>query len=181
MAKPPERGDFIVSEQVTLYKLMILYMLKRVSFPLSNGQMSEFFLEKEYTNYFTFQTVLNELLEAKLIQMETTCNTSFYEMTKEGEEAFGYFGNKLSEPIVEDLDRFLKDNKFKLRNEAGIIADYYKSTNQDYIVHCEVREGKAKLLEINVAVPASEQAAAMCSNWQSRSQDIYAYIMKRLM
>ena len=57
----------MVSEPLTLYKLMVLYMLKRVNFPLSNGQMSEFFLDKSYTNYFTFQQVISELQEAVLI------------------------------------------------------------------------------------------------------------------
>lgn len=160
---------------------MVLYMLKKVNFPLSNAQMSDFFLNKEYTNYFTFQQVLNELLESNLIRVETIRNTSRYEMTKEGDEVLYYFGNKISEAIVEDMDQFLKDNKFKLRNETGIVSDYYKSTDHDYVVHCEVREGKSVLLEVNVSVPGEEQASAMCDNWKNHSQEIYAYIMKKLM
>ena len=169
------------SEPITLYKLMVLYMLKKVNFPLSNAQMSDFFLNKEYTNYFTFQQVLNELLESNLIRVETIRNTSRYEMTKEGDEVLYYFGNKISEAIVEDMDQFLKDNKFKLRNETGIVSDYYKSTDHDYVVHCEVREGKSVLLEVNVSVPGEEQASAMCDNWKNHSEEIYAYIMKKLM
>lgn len=169
------------SEPITLYKLMVLYMLKKVNFPLSNAQMSDFFLNKEYTNYFTFQQVLNELLESNLIRVETIRNTSRYEMTKEGDEVLYYFGNKISEAIVEDMDQFLKDNKFKLRNETGIVSDYYKSTDHDYVVHCEVREGKSVLLEVNVSMPGEEQASAMCDNWKNHSQEIYAYIMKKLM
>ena len=169
------------SEPITLYKLMVLYMLKKVNFPLSNAQMSDFFLNKEYTNYFTFQQVLNELLESNLIRVETIRNTSRYEMTKEGDEVLYYFGNKISEAIVEDMDQFFKDNKFKLRNETGIVSDYYKSTDHDYVVHCEVREGKSVLLEVNVSVPVEEQASAMCDNWKNHSQEIYAYIMKKLM
>ena len=40
-------------EQLTLYKLMILYLIEKVDFPLSNSQISEFILDKGYTNYFT--------------------------------------------------------------------------------------------------------------------------------
>ena len=39
----------MLSDPLTLYKLMILYLLKQSKFPLSNSQLSEFFLEKEYT------------------------------------------------------------------------------------------------------------------------------------
>ena len=45
-------------EQLTLYKLMILYLIEKVDFPLSNSQISEFILDKGYTNYFTVQLSL---------------------------------------------------------------------------------------------------------------------------
>ena len=76
----------MLSEPITLYKLMNLYMLKQVNFPLTNGQLTNFFLEKEYTTYFTLQQALNELLEAGLIRMESLHNSTRYEITKEGED-----------------------------------------------------------------------------------------------
>ena len=64
---------------------------------------------------------------------------------------------------------------------AGVVADFYKSTNQDYIVHCEIREGKTALLDISLSVPDREQAESMCSMWDKKNQEIYAYVMKALM
>ena len=34
----------MLSEPMTLYKLMILYMLRQVNFPLTEDRLSEFFL-----------------------------------------------------------------------------------------------------------------------------------------
>ena len=34
-------------EQLTLYKLMILYLIEKVDFPLSNSQISEFILIRD--------------------------------------------------------------------------------------------------------------------------------------
>ena len=51
----------MIQEPETLYKLMILYMLNKVNFPLTNSQLTQFFLDKEYTTYFTLQQVLSEL------------------------------------------------------------------------------------------------------------------------
>lgn len=156
-------------------------MLKQVNFPLANAQLTNFFLEKEYTTYFTLQQALNELLEAGLIRMESLHNSTRYEITKDGEDTLGFFCKKISPAIIEDMDQYLKENRFRLRNEASTIADFYKSTGQDYIVHCEVREGKESLIELNLAVPDKEQAEAMCSQWKSRNQEIYSYVMKTLM
>lgn len=59
-----------MAEPLTLYKLIILYMLKKVDFPLTNAQISEFVLDQEYTTYFTLQQAISELVEAGLIRME---------------------------------------------------------------------------------------------------------------
>ena len=150
----------MLSDPITLYKLMILYMLDHVNFPLTNSQLTDFFLDHEYTTYFTLQQALNELKEAGLIRMESTHNSSRYEITKEGDDTLSFFGNNISPAIIEDIDSYLKENKFRLRNEVGVISDFYKSTNQD---------------------PDKDQAETMASHWKERSQDIYAYVMKTLM
>ncbi|WP_448864060.1 DUF4364 family protein [Clostridium sp.] len=171
----------MLAEPMTLYKLMNLYMLHQVNFPLTNAQLSNFFLDREYTTYFTLQQALNELLDAGLVKKETMRNSSRYEITKEGEETLEFFGKNISPAIVSDMDEYLKQNRFRMRNEVGLISDFYKSTNQDYIVHCEVREGRSPLIELNLSVPDREQAAAMSSRWEHKSKEIYSFIMKSLM
>ncbi|MDO5416121.1 MAG: DUF4364 family protein [Lachnospiraceae bacterium] len=171
----------MLSEPITLYKLMNLYMLKQVNFPLTNAQLTNFFLEHDYTTYFTLQQALNELLDTELIRKESHHNSTQYEITDEGINTLSFFVNKIPPAITEDIDRYLKENKFRLRNEVGTIADFYKSTNQDYVVHCEVREDKVPLIELNLSVPDKDQAEYMCSNWRKRSQEIYAFAMKALM
>ena len=152
----------MLSEPKTLYKLMNLYMLKQVNFPLTNSQLTDFFLQHEYTSYFALQQVLNELLEAGLIRVHTNHNMSRYEITKEGEDTLEFFGKNISPAIIDDMDQYLKENRFR-------------------IVHCEVREGKTVLLDLSISVPDRDQAESMCSQWEKKNQEIYAYVMKTLM
>ena len=56
-----------MAEAFTLYKLIILYMLDKVDFPLTNSQISEFVLDKGYTDYFKLQQALSELADGGLI------------------------------------------------------------------------------------------------------------------
>ena len=156
-------------------------MLKQVNFPLTNAQLTNFFTEHEYTTYFTLQQALNELEDAGLIHKEPSHNSTRYEITREGEETLNFFGKNISPAIVNDMDQYLKENKFRLREEVGTSADYYKATGQDYIVHCEVREGKTVLIRLDLALPDKEQAEAMCSNWKEKSQEIYSFAMKTLL
>ena len=167
-------------EALTLYKLIVLYMLSRVNFPLTNTQISEFILGKEYTNYFTLQQVISELSIADHIEVKTVGNTTYYHITPHGEEAIGFFSNKISSIIKEEIDTFLTENRYELKNESGMLADYYKATTGDYIVHCQLKDNHASLIELNLSVPGEAAAEQMCNNWKNASEDIYAFIISQL-
>lgn len=68
------------------------------------------------------------------------------------------------------MNQYLKENKFRLREEVGTTADFYKGTNQDYIVHCEVRENKTTLIRLDLSVPDREQAESMCNTWKTKAR-----------
>ncbi len=170
-----------MTEPGTLYKLMILYMLKKVNFPLSNPQLWTFFEQKGYTNFISFQNTASELLEANLIQQDEVRQTVRYELTREGDDALYYFMNDIPSAVREDMDEYIRVNKFLLRNETGITADYYKTSNFDYCVNCKVREGRSVLFEMNLSVPTEDQAKTLASHFEENAQTIYAYVMKQLM
>lgn len=60
-----------MSDPLTLYKLIVLYMLNRVSFPLTAAQISDFILTREYTNFLTLQQVIRELTDTGLVDART--------------------------------------------------------------------------------------------------------------
>lgn len=168
-------------EPLTLYKLMILYMLNKVNFPLTDTQILNFFLDKGYAGYFAFREAVSDLIDEELISQETVRQTSYYSISASGVETITFFQNNIPFSIIDDMDIFLYENKYELRNEVGTMSDYYKSTNMDYIVHCVIKEGEANLIEVNLSVPSEEEAEMMCNNWRNASQDIYANIVKLLM
>ena len=170
----------MIQEPETLYKLMILYMLNKVNFPLTNSQLTQFFLDKEYTTYFTLQQVLSELCESNLIKGRQVGTSTRDEITGDGRETLGFFGKDISGAAVSDMDEYIKDNKFRLRSEVGSSSDYYKE-GSEYIVRCEVREGKSTLFSLSISVPDEDEARAMCSNWKQQSQSIYAHAIKSLL
>ena len=65
-----------------LYKLIILYILNKVDFPLTNSQISEFILDEGYTTYFKLQQAIAELVESGFIREESTHSRTFYHITE---------------------------------------------------------------------------------------------------
>ncbi|MDD2970380.1 MAG: DUF4364 family protein [Lachnospiraceae bacterium] len=170
----------MIQDAVTIYKLIILYMLGRVDFALTKGQVDDFILEREYTNYLTLQQVLTELTDADLIQIKSIRNRTYLTITEEGKRTLSYFDNRISDSIKEDIDSYLKANELKLRNEVSVQSDYYKSTSGEYEAHLTAKEKGVTLVEIRLSVPLPEMASMICDNWTKKNQEIYQYLTEKL-
>lgn len=170
-----------MSEAFTLYKLIILYMLDKVDFPLTNSQISEFILDKGYTTYFKLQQALAELSDAELIREETTHNRTLFHLTEDGAESIQFFKNKISQPIQDDIDLYLKEKKYDLKNEVSVKADYYRNTAAEFSVRCQVLENQEPLIDLTLSVPTESEAECIVNNWNKKNQEIYAWLMSRLL
>ncbi len=169
------------TEPLTLYKLMILYMLGKVEFPLTNSQISEFILDKGYTNYFSLQEAFSDLLEAEMLRTEQIYNNSYYTMTPDGEETLDFFAHKIPESIRMEIDQFFIDHKYNLRQENEVTADYYMDHPDSFIVHCEIRDKKELLTSVELNVTTEEQAITVCDNWRDHHEQVYDYLVHTLM
>ncbi len=172
---------FMEGNATTLYKLMILYMLSKVNFPLTNSQMSTFMLEKQYTDYFTFQETINSLVADSFIKRSNYQNNTQYQLTKDGVDTIAFFYTKISSSIREEIDEYLITNKYNLKNESGTTSDYYRTTDGTYMTDCKVKEGNINIIELSLNVPLEEQAETICAKWRENSQEIYEFIINKLM
>lgn len=170
-----------MAEAYKLYKLIILYMLNKVDFPLTNSQISEFILNEGYTNYFTVQQTISELVESGFVREESTHSRTFYHLTEEGSQTLKFFKNDISAAILNDIDSFLTKKKYELKNEVSVKSDYYQNSNGEYAVRCQVFEQGSALIDLTITAPSESEAQTMANNWGKKNQEIYAAIMAGLL
>lgn len=169
-----------MKDTLAIYKLIVLFMLDRVEFPLTKAQIGDFILEKEYTNFMTLQAVMSDLIDDKLVIAESYRNRTHLKITPEGRQTVGYFVNEINPEIRSEIDAFLKENSLKFRNEVSIIADYYKSTTGEWEAHLIAKDKNINLIDMTLSVPTEENAISICDNWNKKNQRIYRYLIKEL-
>lgn len=169
------------SDTFMLYKLMILYILSRVNFPLTNAQLTAFILEKEYTNYFNIQRALSELIDDAFISTKTIRNSTLYRITDSGTETLLFFDNMISSGIKEDIDTYLIQNKYELQEELSTPADFYQVKKGEFAAHLCVIERDTPIIDLTLIVPTEEEASRLCNNWREKSSDVYSYLMSSLL
>ncbi|MBR4733703.1 MAG: DUF4364 family protein [Lachnospiraceae bacterium] len=170
----------MIQDPLTLYKLIVLYMLDRVNFPMTNAQISDFVLEKEYTNFLTLQTVINELTEAGMISAQSIRNRTHLSITTEGKETLHFFENRIGDAIKADIKNYFQEKEFDLRNEISVLADYYKATSGEYETRLVAKDRGLSLIDLTLSVPTKELAETICDNWQKKNQEVYQYVIKAL-
>lgn len=170
----------MTSDPFTLYKLIVLYMLDRVDYPLTRTQIADFVLEKDYTSYLNLQSAISQLCEGNMITEQSIRNRTQLFLTEEGRSTLSYFGNRISPQIKADVDQYLKEKSFRLKEEVMTTADYSKSSAGDYRTHLQAKENNVPLVEISLSVPTEEIASSICQKWEEKNQIIYQYLVEQL-
>lgn len=169
------------SDATTLYKLIILFLLDKVDFPLTNAQISNVILNLNYTNYFNVQYSVSDLLDTEFISSEKIGNKTYYKITATGSETLSFFHSKISPDIQEELTAYLKENQFSLRDEVSTLSEYFETKDKNYIVRLRVIEQGEAIIDLNISVPSKEDAESICNNWREKSQQVYANILTNLL
>ncbi|MDF2586525.1 MAG: hypothetical protein K0S41_366 [Anaerocolumna sp.] len=169
------------TDAFTLYKLIILFLLDKVEFPLTNAQISNFILEKDYTNYFNIQQSISELIEADFVTVETVGHSSHYRITPAGRETLSFFDYMISAAIQGDILDYLRKNQYSLRDEVSTLSEYFEAKKGEFMVRLRVMEKEDSIIDLSIAVPTEEDATRICNNWRSQSQKIYAYVLSNLL
>jgi predicted transcriptional regulator len=167
-------------EPLSLYKLIVLYMLSCVKFPLTKAQIMDFILEREYINFLTLQQVIGELIDDGMIKAESIRNRTHLIIAPEGREALSYFGSSVGESLREEIDEFFRANELEMRNVASVLSDYRKAANGEYEAHLIIKDNNINLVDITLSVPSEEIAVSICDNWQQNNQEIYKFLVDKL-
>lgn len=170
----------MTQEPLTLYKLIVLYMINKVNFNLNYSQISNFMLEKEYTNYMTLQQVISDLQDTGLIEAETLGNRTYFSITAEGQNTLSCFINRIGAAIIKDVDTFLLEKHYELKDEASVTANYYIVPPGRYEVDLVAKENDMNLINIKLSVPTEDMAQTVSDSWYKKNQQIYKYLMEEL-
>ena len=165
----------------SLYKLIVLFMLGKVSFPMTNAQISDLVLSLKYTGYFNLQEVLAEMISSSLLETEHRGHTTYYLATEQGRQTLRFFEGEISPEIRSEIASYLEEHAYEIRSESSTRADYSRESDGSYLVNGVVMEGSRTLISVNISVPTESMARTLAENWKAKSQEAYEAVMKTLM
>ena len=168
-------------DTTTQIKLMVLFMLEGVDYPVATSTVYDFFLGKEYTGYFMLNELINCLTTDEFIETSKTHGTTFLTITDKGRETMQMLQEHVYRGIKEEISDFMTQNTLDSVNRAAVFTNYFRVGVGDYVAEVVAREKYCDLISIKLNVPTEESAQLACDNWRDASADIYSYVTKRLL
>lgn len=159
-------------------KLLILYVLNKVSKPLNSEELLKLVLSITDINYFYFQQFLLDLLENKYIANYNSEGICLYIITDAGKETLELTENIIPGILKLKIDSTFKDELSDIKEELSVVSEFIPESEKEYFVKCKLIENNKPLLDFTLFAGSREQAKSMADNWKENAHEIYPKLFK---
>jgi len=158
------------NETLARNRALILYILNKVSKPISNDALFNLVLSIENMNYFYFQQFLLDLSESKYILSYVSDHVTIYELTNEGKKTLELVNDLIPGVVKFKVDNNLKSTLGNIENKLSVSADFTPESENSYIVTCKIVENNTVLFELKTFAGSREQAKIIVQNWNKNAR-----------
>ena len=169
------------NEDLAENKVLILYLLNKLSDGIKSDNLYKIVSSANNINYFYFQTLLTDLIDTNLVGSFTKDEDTFIKITSEGQNALS-----LTKSLLPGILRLKADNVFKeeislIEEECSIITEYIPQDENNYTVKCKIVEKNETLFEVSAFAGSRERAKQISDNWKENANTIYPKIIDLLL
>lgn len=169
------------NEDLAENKVLILYLLNRLPDGIKSDNLYKIVSLANGINYFYFQELLTDLIDAKLIGSFTKDEDTFIKITSEGENALSLTKSLLPGILKLKADNVFKDEISSIAEESSIVTEYIPRDENNYTVKCKIVEKNETLFEVSAFAGSRERAKQISDNWKNNANTLYPKIIDILL
>ncbi|MBU5455025.1 DUF4364 family protein [Caproiciproducens sp. MSJ-32] len=168
------------SAELAENKLLVLYVINNLKYPITNAQLTEIILENNFINYFTLQQYISELITSKFLRYDKVNDKNLIYITENGVNALTFFADRITPLKKKIIDDYLLSMEDSIKKELSISGTYTLNKDGTYLIDLQALENENLLLSLKITVPNKKQASSLTNKWKENPTDIYNNIMNLL-
>ena len=160
-------------------KLLILFILEKMEFPLTDGSLSEIVVANPtWINYMDFRDALFMLSESRLVMRKSHASDTSFSITQSGRDCLAHFYTKIPASIREEITKYAKDNRNRFKRSQEYTYDYFKNSDATHTLVLRIRDHAAgdNLLEVKIKTPSRSHAVKAAAKWKDKAAGLYEMI-----
>lgn len=162
-------------------KVLILYLLNKLSDGIKSDNLYKIISSANGINYFYFQELLTDLINANLVGSFTKDEDTFIKITSEGQNSLSLTKSLLPGILKLKADSVFKNEVSSIAEESSIVTEYIPKDENNYTVKCKIVEKNETIFEISTFAGSRDRAKQISDNWKNNANAIYPKIISLLL
>ena len=162
-------------------KVLILYLLNKITDGIKNDNLYKIVSSANGINYFYFQELLTDLIDANLVGSFTKDEDTFIKITSDGQNSLSLTKSLLPGILKLKADNIFKEEVSNIAGESSIVTEYIPKDENNYTVKCKIVEKTETIFEISAFAGSRERAKQISDNWKSNASNLYPKIINLLL
>ena len=159
-------------------KVLILFVMSRVSYPVSCQQIYELCYQDDCLSYFDVCTAVPEMVHSgHLKQLEEDS----YEITDKGKADWSLTEDSIAFSVKQNAENAVARFNRQIRRSSFVKTQILPRENGDYSVIMALDDEIGNLMTLELIAPNQRQAVRLGSLFEKKAEEIYNLTMSELL
>lgn len=159
-------------------KVLILYILARIEYPLPIEDIYEVAYQDDSLNYFVLAESLPELVETGHLEKD---DKNRYSITEKGITHGSYTEDSLAAPVQQKVSIAIEKKINQIQRDNIITTEVRQEEDGKWTAFLRIKDQGITMLNLGINVPDEELGKKMAANMKKESTLIYKTIMDAAM
>ncbi len=159
-------------------KVLILFVMARVNYPVTNQEVYELCYQDECLSYFDVCTALPEMEKSGHLQVN---EEGKYEITPKGKEAGGLTEDSIAFTVRRKAENAVARFNRQVRRSSFVKSQILKRDQGDFSVVMSLDDELGNLMTLELLAPDQRQALRLSKLFENKAENVYNLIMTELL
>lgn len=159
-------------------KVLVLFVMSRVSYPVSCQQVYELCYQDDCLSYFDVCTAVPEMVKSGHLKQVTE---DTYEITDKGRADCSLTEDSIAFSVKQKAENAVARFNRQLRRSSFVKTEILPRDNGDYSVIMALDDELGNLMTLELVAPNQRQAVRLGSLFEKKAEEIYNLTMSELL
>ncbi len=170
-----------LSENSTLNKLIMLFVLDKIDFPVEEDTLLAICASSNsWMIWMEAKETISLLLDTQFIYQSVHENKMYYHITPDGRMCLAHFYTRIPSSLRSEIIEYIKEKRMSVRRQQEYASNYNKNDDGSYTVQLKIIDPTQTMLEIKLNVSSRHTAKLLYETWPKKAAQVFYSLHEQL-
>ena len=159
-------------------KVLILFVMARVSYPVTNGEIYELCYQDDCLSYFDVCTAIPEMVRSGHLK---EVEGDKYQITEKGRHDGALTEDSIAFTVKQRAENAVATFNRQLRRSSFVKTRVVPGKNGEYSIILSLDDDTGSLMTLELSAPDQRQAVRLGRLFENKAEEVYSVVMMTLL